>query len=38
MIDKQMEVSRTQPTLADTPSNNFPDLMDRAGRVGLRRT
>lgn len=38
MIDQQMETTRTQPTLADTPYKGLPGLMARTGRVAINKT
>jgi hypothetical protein len=37
-IDQQMTEARQNPTLSDTAYGDFTDLMNRAGRVGIRRT
>lgn len=37
IIDRTMESARTGGTLEATPYDRFTDLMDRAGRVGIRR-
>lgn len=38
MIDQQMETTRTQPTLENTPYKGLPGLMARTGRVAINKT
>jgi len=37
LIEQQMESARSLPTLEATPYPDLSDLMNRAGRVGIRR-
>lgn len=37
LIDRQMESARNLPTMESTPYRDFSDLMNRAGRVGIRK-
>jgi hypothetical protein len=37
LIDRQMESARNLPTMEATPYRDFSDLMNRAGRVGIRK-
>jgi len=37
LIDQQMAVSRAKARLEGTNYEDFPDMVNRAGRVGIRR-